>query len=191
MMENHVREYPQLAACGLNCGLCPSYYTNGPSKCPGCSGESFFLKRPTCGVISCCNEHGHIEYCYLCDEYPCEKYDNADKHDSFITHKNMFKNFDRIKETGLDEYKSELDEKIEILTDLLDHYNDGRHKSFYCLAVNLLDLEDVKEAMGKIRARVYMDDPIKIKVSTSVSIFNDMAELCGVGLTLNRRKQEK
>ena len=94
-MKNYQREYPMLSACGLNCGLCPRYHINGTSKCPGCAGESFFSKNPGCGIISCSQRHGGIDYCYLCDEYPCRKYDGVNLVDSFITHRNMLKDFEK------------------------------------------------------------------------------------------------
>ncbi|MDA8220886.1 DUF3795 domain-containing protein [Desulfosporosinus sp.] len=73
-MEYKQRQYPLFSACRLNCGLCPRYHTDGISKCPGCAGEDFSSKHPTCGVLSCSQRHG-IEYCYLCDEYPCKKFE--------------------------------------------------------------------------------------------------------------------
>lgn len=188
-MNDHVRTYPQLSACGLNCGLCPRYHTDGPSRCPGCSGESFFTKRPSCGVISCCIRHDNIEYCYLCPEYPCAKYDDADEYDSFITHKNMFENFDRIKKDGLDTYQKVLNEKIDILEELLSYYNDGRRKSFYCLAVNLLSIDDVRAVMEKVRSRVYADDDIKEKAAAASGLFQEMADACGVNLKLRKKKK--
>ena len=33
------REYPLFSACGLNCGLCPRFYTDGESRCPGCGAK--------------------------------------------------------------------------------------------------------------------------------------------------------
>jgi hypothetical protein len=41
----------------------------------------------------------------------------------------------------MDRYKLELDAKTEILEILLDRFNDGRKKSFYCLAANLWSLK--------------------------------------------------
>lgn len=186
-METFERSYPEFSACGLNCGLCPRYHTNGPSRCPGCSGEKFFTKRPACGIISCCIKHGGIEYCYLCGEYPCEKYKDADKYDSFITHQNMISNFERIKSEGIESYKAELDEKISILRELLDHYNDGRKKSFFCLAVGLLSLKDIQTVMTDLRARTYDDDPVKEKAATAVKLFQEMADLCGIKLKLFKK----
>lgn len=33
-----------LGCCGLDCGLCPRFYTEGSSRCPGCCGENFEKK---------------------------------------------------------------------------------------------------------------------------------------------------
>jgi len=73
-MEYQTRKYPQFAACGLNCGLCPRYYTVGSSRCPGCAGKGFLEVHPTCGILSCCQRKG-LEYCFECGEFPCMKYD--------------------------------------------------------------------------------------------------------------------
>lgn len=44
-----------------------------------------------------------------------------------------------MKEIGVEVYHLEQGRKLEILKFLLEHYNDGRRKSFFCPAVNLLD----------------------------------------------------
>jgi len=48
--------------CGLVCALC-SYSEN----CAGCR-----RKPAECGVRECCVSKG-LDYCYLCEEYPCDK----------------------------------------------------------------------------------------------------------------------
>lgn len=190
-MKNFQRKYPLLSACGLNCGLCPRYYTDGTSKCPGCAGENFFTKHPACGIISCCKHHGGIEYCYQCDEYPCKRYDGVESCDSFITHRNQLKDFYKVKKIGLDAYQSELNEKVKILQRLLLNYNAGRQKSFFCIAVNLLELTDVKEVMMQIAEAVKPDAPIKEKSLTAVSLFKNIAEKRGIILKLNRIKSPR
>lgn len=123
-----MRSYPLFSACGLNCGLCPQYHTSGKSKCPGCAGKDFLASHPPCGVLSCCQRYGH-EYCFQCKEYPCQKYNGVDRTDSFITHKNQFRDLDKAK-NNINAYQAELDEKVAILQELLTNYNDGRRKSF-------------------------------------------------------------
>ena len=146
-MNYKTRSYPEFAACGLNCGLCPRYYTTGSSRCPGCGGEGFTEAHCSCGMLSCCQRKG-LEYCFECDEYPCSKYDGEGERDSFITHRNILHDAKKAKKIGIEAYKAELDEKIGLLKILLENYDDGRRKSFYCLAVNLLELPDVKSCHG-------------------------------------------
>lgn len=187
-MEYKQREYPLFSACGLNCGLCPRYQMDGASKCPGCSGEGFLAKHPSCGVLSCSQRKG-IEYCYECDEFPCKKYDGADQSDSFITHMKQFHDMRKAKELGMDAYRKELDEKIGILEGLLAAYDDGRRKGFFCLAVNLLDLQDVREVMGQIANETQPHQSTKEKAAIAAQLFTDMAGRRN--LTLKLRKKAK
>ena len=106
---NQKRKYPQFSACGLNCGLCPRYYTYGDSRCPDCGGENFTKVHCSCSILPCI-QRKEIEFCYLCDEYPCKKYDKWEK-DSFITHQNMKKNFEKAKNIRINAYLKELNEK--------------------------------------------------------------------------------
>lgn len=185
-MVNNQRRYPFLAACGLNCGLCPRFHTDGNSQCPGCGGEGFLTKRPSCGIISCGRRHGGIDCC-LCDEYPCKRYEGADQADSFITHQNMRRNFEKTKEFGLAACQAELEEKMDILRGLLEHYNDGRRKSFFCLAVNRMELRDVRRVLEQIEAAAAPERTIKERSAAAVGLFQAMAEKRGV--LLKRRKK--
>lgn len=185
-MNETGREYPLLSACGLNCGLCPRHHTDGVSRCPGCGGEDFAEKRPPCGIISCCQRHGGIEYCYLCGEYPCQKYDGADQADSFITHRNMGENFQKAAR-GIEAYRAELDEKVELLRLLLERYNDGRKKSFFCTAVNLLPLADIRQAAAQLESETQPGSQ-KEKAALAEGMLRDAAEKRGISLTLRKKK---
>ena len=157
-MAKVLREYPRFSACGLNCGLCPRFHTEGASKCPGCGGEDFFSKRPSCGVISCNQRHG-VSYCFRCAEYPCDKIEDATCVDSFITHRHMRRDSDRARAEGIDAYRADLDEKVALLEALLRDYNDGRRKSLFCTAVNLLPLADVRAVAAQRQQEGYQIYP--------------------------------
>ena len=180
------REFPLFSACGLNCGLCPRYHTDGATKCPGCAGEGFSAKHPSCGVLTCSQRRG-VEYCCLCEEYPCTRYDGIDLFDSFITHKNQLKDFEKVKSTGFDAYKAELNNKIALLKYLLENFDDGRKKSFFCIAVNLFDLHDTEYVMAQIMDKTGQDDSKKEKAATAVRIFQVMAEKRNVLLQLRKK----
>lgn len=186
-MEYKQRSYPLFSACGLNCGLCPRYQMDGKSKCPGCAGKDFLTKHPTCGVLSCSQRHG-LEYCFECEEYPCKKYINADASDSFISHKNQCSDMEKAKQS-MDDYKAELDRKVEILEQLLSTYDDGRRKSFYCVAANLLRLDDLEDVMKQITDETKSEDTIKQKAAIAVHHFQSFADKHYIDLKL--RKKEK
>lgn len=182
-MEN--RKYPLFSLCGLNCGLCPNYYTAGASRCGGCGGEAFF--NPACAVMKCAVRHGGVEYCFECEEYPCARYEGADEADSFITHKNQLRDMEKAKEVGMDAYRAELDEKMEILKLLLNGYNDGRRKNFFCIAVNLMELSDLRGAMAQIRAETKPGASVKENAATAVRALQERAYARGIELKLRKK----
>ena len=184
-MHYEVRRNPLFSACGLNCGLCPRFYTKGTSRCPGCAGEDFSAVHPACGVLSCCQRRG-LEFCFECTEFPCAKYKDADTADSFITHKNQFRDMEKAKRIGIEAYEAELSEKVGILEALLADYDDGRRKSFFCLAVNLLELPDVRAVMGIIASEVDPDAPIKDKAAATAKLIEQMAQERDVVLKLRK-----
>lgn len=184
-MEYQQRKYPLFSACGLNCGLCPRYQMDGASKCPGCAGEGFSTKHPACGVLSC-SQRKELEYCYQCDEYPCKKYDGADKRDSFITHLKQLGDLDKARAMGIAAYRSELDEKKLILEMLLANYNDGRRKSLFCLAVNLLELQDIRHVMEQIARETQPEQSTKEKAATAVKLVQRMTEQRNITLKLRK-----
>ena len=185
-MEYKVRSYPQFAACGINCGLCPRYYTVGESRCPGCAGKGFSDVHPACGVLSCCQRKG-LEYCFECDEFPCKRYDSAGDSDSFVTHKNQMRDMYRAKEIGIEAYAAELNTKIELLEWLLENYDDGRRKGFFCLAVNLLDLADVQQIAWQLENELEPPPSIKENALMAVRLFQAAANEKGIDLKLRKK----
>ena len=90
----------------------------------------------------------------MCADFPCKKYDGADATDSFITHKHQFRDLEKATQIGMEAYEAELNEKVGILEELLEKYDDGRRKSFYCLGVNLLDIQDIQTIMEQIGDKI-------------------------------------
>ena len=185
-MEETTRKNPLFSACGLNCGLCPRYNTEGSSRCPGCDGENFSAKHPACGFLSC-SRRKKVEVCCLCGEFPCKRFDGADEYDSFITHKNQLIDLYRARDLGLNRYEAELGEKTAILKRLLTEYDDGRRKSFFCLAVNLLPLHELIDALQLSNAGVLNGASQKDKAIAAVAALQGLADKKGIVLKLRKK----
>lgn len=187
-MQEYVRQYPLFSLCGLNCALCPRFNTEGTSRCPGCGGADFHLKHPACAVITCNRKRDNVEYCFQCSAYPCAKYEEPSGLDSFISYRKVLSDFEKASGEGLEKYAEELCEKAEILEFLLNACNDGRRKSFYCTAVNLLELEDLREICKEIRGRINGQDiDAKDKVALIVSLFEDKAKQKNISFKLRKK----
>lgn len=107
-MKGFERENQLLSLCGLNCGLCPMFLGN---YCGGCGNGN-----QSCKTARCSLEHGGIEYCYECKQYPCEKYQKVDEYDSFITHRRQIADLERARRIGIEQYNQKQREKEQILS---------------------------------------------------------------------------
>ncbi len=142
------KKHPTLGCCGLDCGLCPRFYTNGSSRCPGCCGEGFFDNHPTCPFVTCCFKKKGLEVCAQCDEYPCAKSKKeTGLRDSFITHRKVLHNLAVIRESGLEPFMEQQAQRIAILENMLEQYDDGKSKSYYCIATALLSIDGLTQSM--------------------------------------------
>jgi len=162
------KKYPTLGCCGIDCGLCPRFYTDGDSICPGCLGPNFAEQHPPCAIVKCCFIEKKLEACGLCDNFPCDRYQNREKFekDSFVTHKRIFHNHNFIKTRGLQEFIKEQKIRIKLLKILLEKYNDNRSKNYYCLATTLLKIDSINEILKFIKANKNTDiTGIKAKIN--------------------------
>lgn len=185
-MKDFTRQYPFFALCGLNCGLCPMHYIEG-GGCPGCGGGE---GNQSCPKAKCSLRHGGMEYCFECTEFPCDKYDGITEFDSFVPTRTIFTDCEKARRFGIDAYQAELDEKMSILQELLAGYNDGRRKSFFCTAVNLLELQDIREVMRQIISETSPDMPVSEKALLAVRHFQAKADQRGISLKLRKKPKE-
>lgn len=78
---------------------------------------------------------------------------------------------------------------MQILSHLLSDYNDGRRKNFFCVAVNLLELSELKEAMEQIRSNDELSSlPLKKQCLFVVEVFQKIASKRNIELKLLKKK---
>ena len=182
-----MRNYPLFSLCGLNCGLCPRYHTDGTSRCPGCGGHEFSLKHPTCAIITCNKKHDNVEHCVQCSSYPCKRYCKPSKVDSFITYKKVICDFNKLNNIGIERFQDELNRKVQILKFLIKNYNDGKKKNFYCISVNLLNLPDLEEIMERINKDIRkLDLDIIGKTGLIIGLIESIAKKNNIELKLRK-----
>lgn len=152
--------------------------------CGGCGNGN-----QSCKIAKCSLEHEKIEYCYECRQYPCETYERIDEYDSFITHRRRKADFEKAKSIGIEQYNLEQQEKAQILSYLLSNFNDGRRKNFFCVAVNLLELSEIHEAIEQIQSHDGLRSlPLKAQASYVAEVFQKIAGRRNVTLKLRKKK---
>lgn len=182
-MKGFNRPNQLFSLCGLNCGLCPMFLNK---NCPGCGGGE---GNQSCKIARCSMEHDGVEYCFQCSEYPCLKYEHIDDFDSFITHIHRKADFEKARQSGIEAYNAEQMEKTKILYTLLSGFNDGRKKTLFCVAVNLLDLEELKTVLRKIENRSDIDTlTLKEKSAFVAGLLQDAAATKNIDLKLRKKK---
>ncbi|UOO37647.1 DUF3795 domain-containing protein [Oscillospiraceae bacterium CM] len=186
-MKAYKRDYPLFSLCGLNCGLCPRYQSKSASRCPGCGGQDFHLKHPSCAVIACSQKHDNVAYCFQCAAYPCERYQKQSDKDSFITYRHVISDLEKARVKGIEAYMKELNEKVAFLEQLVNAYNDGRRMNTYCVAVNLLDLEDLNDIKNSIRNKVNDTEmALREKIAIVISEIEEKARKNNIDLRLRK-----
>lgn len=185
-MKGFTREETRFSLCGLNCCLC-SMYLGG--YCPGCGGGA---GNQSCTIAKCSLQHGEVQFCWACPEYPCSRYDGFDDGDSFVPHRNRQQDIVQAMEMGLDAYFVRLEEKRTILDELLAHYNDGRRKTLFNTAVYLLPLEDLQSVMAVLDSRPELEgQPIKERALAAVELLQEAADYRGISLKLNKKPKKE
>lgn len=177
-MKNFDRKDMLFSLCGLNCGLC----TMGlGGYCPGCGGGA---GNQGCAIARCSLTHGGVEYCWQCGEFPCGRYENR-QYDSFITYQNRLADMEKARRIGVEAYGAEQREKCEILRKLLERYNDGRKKSLFALAANLLELEELRNILEQLSAEA--DGlPLKERANCAAALCREAAARRGICLRLRK-----
>jgi hypothetical protein len=191
-MDKHpLKKYPLVGVCGLDCGLCPRYFTGGTSRCPGCCGERFWEKHPNCGFITCAVKKKGLETCAQCADLPgCQRaaglLDPSKPRDSFISYHPVPANFTYIREHGIEAFVAQALKKQELLKHLLDNFNDGHNKGFYCTAAQVLPFDRLSATVAEVEITISPPADIKEKARLMREAIVKLAANLQIDITLRR-----
>lgn len=183
-MKKFVRKNTLFSLCGLNCYLCPMY---NDKYCPGCGGGK---GNQLCSIAKCSMETKLYEYCYECKSFPCKKYEGIDEYDSFITHKNRYKDIELAKKIGIEKYNDVLKKKRKYLKILLENFNNGRKKTFFYLVINLLELKDIENIMSQLKRKDVIKIDLNERSEIAIKMFQEVAVQKNIELKLRRKSKQ-
>ena len=132
--------------CGMPCALCTRYRAAGKSRCPGCSVDGYYTD--VCRVHHCCREKG-LRHCGLCPDFPCARLGKMGDFKDLNTGQVKRRTCALIAEAGFDAWYQDYAQRVEMLTEALQKYNDGRMKRFLCELFIRRDLETLKGLMRR------------------------------------------
>jgi len=179
------KRYPTIGVCGLDCGLCPRYYTVGPSRCPGCAGPDFSKKHPSCSFITCCVKKKGLEVCAECPDFPCPKFKTEEEYrhmkesSSYPTCRKIMPNLNSIREHGIEKFMKEQKRRIRLLERMIKDFDDGRSRSYYCSSAAWLDPAGLQSSLTAAARRTKADrvkaGDVKAKAKIHRGILDDLA----------------
>ena len=101
-----LNDFSLVAPCGMNCMVCRAYLRE-KNKCPGCRGD--YTNKPVTRVrckIKTCEVFGdgEAEFCFQCEDMPCESLKHLDKRYRTRYNMSMIDNLEYIKDHGIEEF---------------------------------------------------------------------------------------
>jgi hypothetical protein len=170
-------KYKEIGICGLSCRLCP-WFQKDKNKCGGC--KSIYRMAVGCPFITCAIKKRGIEFCWDCPENKtCEKWKKHREYgkikDSFKCYQTLETDISFILENGLEEFIKLQKIREKFLKEMLNDYNDGRSKSYYCIASTVLEIKELKETLEKARIKTQGME-IKEKALVLHSILDEIAK---------------
>lgn len=143
-------KYPQVGVCGLSCRLCPRYHTQTKSRCGGCKTESRMAAG--CPFITCALKKRGIEFCWQCEDHgSCGRWRTRREHgkhrDSFVCYRALEANIAFVQQYGVERLEEAEKVREQLLAIMLRDFNDGRSKTYYCIAATVLTVGQLRDAL--------------------------------------------
>jgi len=147
-------QHVEVGVCGLSCRLCPMYHTQTENRCAGCKSPSRMAVG--CPFITCAVKKKGIEFCWQCGENgTCEKWrkhrEASRQYDSFKCYQKLEGDIEFIRKNGVSEFEKQQKIREQLLKEMLREFNDGRSKSYYCIASTVLQIDELQDILTKAK----------------------------------------
>ena len=110
-----------------------------------------------CPFITCAVKRKGFEFCWDCTENEgCEKWkkhrDASRNFDSFVCYQKLEDNITFIQKNGVEEFERVQKRREELLEAMLEEFNEGRSKTYYCIASTVMEIGELEDALKQARA---------------------------------------
>jgi len=142
----------------------------------------------SCSFVTCAVKKHGIEFCWDCPEnIDCEKWakhrDLGTKYDSFKTYQRLEADIAFVRQNGVEKFQQSQIVREKLLAQMLEEFNEGRSKSYYCIAATVLELDDLENALSEAGKRSG-GLPVKEKSRILHSLIGSLASQKGYLLKL-------
>lgn len=133
-----------------------------------------------CPFITCAVKKKSLEFCGYCMENEnCEKWqkhrDAGKQHDSFTCYQKLEENIAFILKNSLGEFDRLQKLREGFLKEMLQEFNEGRSKTYYCIASTVLEMDELEAALKLARESSRGQD-VKGKSRVLHAVLDDVAE---------------
>ncbi len=144
-----------IGVCGLSCYLCPNHNTDAKSRCEGCKSEG--RMGAACPFLTCAVKKRRLEFCWDCEESDtCERWqahrEAGKRSDSFKCYQKLEDDILYIRIHGIGPFIEAQETRKQLLGEMLSGFNDGRSKSYYCIAATVLEIDELRGAIDRAAA---------------------------------------
>ena len=133
-----------------------------------------------CPFITCAVKKKGIDFCWECGESnDCKKWrlhrDASKISDSFKCYQTLEADISFVLKNGIEEFEKKQKDRELILKTMLDEFNNGRSKSYYCIASSVLEIDELHNALRMATEQTKNMEP-KQKTKILHSILDQIAK---------------
>ncbi len=133
-----------------------------------------------CPFHNCAIKRKGIGFCGFCDESgACDRWrkfrEAGKKLDSIVCYQRLEDNIAFIHGHGLEEFEKQQKTREKLLRAMLEEFNEGRSKTFYCIAATVLSIDELGSVLEKARERTVGLD-VKARAEVMHSLLNELAK---------------
>jgi hypothetical protein len=144
-----------------------------------------------CPFITCAVKRRGIEFCWECEEsVSCGRWAGhracGREHDSFVCYAALEDNIAAIERDGIDAFVAGQRQREALLREMLEQFNEGRSKTYYSIAVTVLDPAEVRSALDAARQDMAGEADVRVRSKALHARLDEIASTRGLRLALRK-----